>query len=320
MKVSVVIPVYNTARDKFVRLLDSVLSQTEQSFEILVVDDGSAPETAAMLDDVAKKDSRISVCHQANQGKGGFPARYDGIAKARGDYVYIPDSDDVLHPRLLEYCLWAAETKGAEFVAFRYLKIADGCVPSPPELPPFDKAPILLVDENSSQETTLGAISLIHVDNWAQFARRELIQALPKREVSDLTRTFRLVKGAKKWAATPLQLYFYDAGVTGSVSHGTYSLEQITCLHKDLIELCDLYADERQAHDPVWEAICKNFVLGSLKIAYNAIRKRKLAGPKKEYKKALSVLLKKLLFEKHVSYSWVKWQYRIPYLAIITMY
>ena len=320
MKVSVVIPVYNTRRDLLERAIGSVLSQTEQSFELIVVDDGSNQDTAAALDEIAARDERIAVYHQQNQGGGGFPARYDGIAKAKGQYVYVPDSDDVLHPRLLEYCIWAAESKGVEFLAFRFSKTSGEHNPAFLELGEFDKAPLFVVDKNADADTQKKALSLVHVDNWAQFATRELMQSLPPRKVSDLTRTFRLIKGAKRWAATPLQLYFYDTGISESVTHKKYALEQITYLHKDLLELCNLYEEERKKKEPTWEMIFRFFVAGSLKIAYNAIRKRDLLLGKPQYEKAFAEMLLDIFRQQGNRLAWVKMRLRFTYfIALLKM-
>lgn len=320
MKVSVVMPVYNTRRDLLERAIGSVLSQTEQSFELIVVDDGSNQDTAAALDEIAARDERIAVYHQQNQGGGGFPARYDGIAKAKGQYIYVPDSDDVLHPRLLEYCIWAAESKGVEFLAFRFTKIHDGAAIYIPDLQDFNDTPLFVVDGTSNAEAFKAALPLVHVDNWAQFATRGLMQSLPPRKVSDLTRTFRLIKGAKRWAATPLPLYFYDTGISESVTHKRYALEQITYLHKDLLELCNLYEEERKKKEPTWEMIFRVFVAGSLKIAYNAIRKRDLLLGKPQYEKAFAEMLLDIFRQQGNRLTWVKMRLRFTYfIALLKM-
>jgi glycosyltransferase involved in cell wall biosynthesis len=102
---SVVIPVYNRAaglRD----VLTSVTTQTEQDFEIVVVDDGSVDDPSRVVEELA--DSRISICRQANRG--GAAARNTGIERARGRFIAFLDSDDRFLPghlatmrKLLEY-------------------------------------------------------------------------------------------------------------------------------------------------------------------------------------------------------------------------
>ena len=78
-KVSIVIPVYNSA--KYLReCIDSVLAQFFSDWEVVAVDDGSSDDSPAILDEYAAKDSRIKVIHKANGGVSA--ARNDGLAAA----------------------------------------------------------------------------------------------------------------------------------------------------------------------------------------------------------------------------------------------
>ena len=90
---SVVIPVYNRA-DVFAMALQSVLDQTEQDFEIIVVDDGSTDDPKSAIDRYS--DSRIRFLRQEN--KGGGAARNAGIDLARGRFIAFLDSDDWFLP------------------------------------------------------------------------------------------------------------------------------------------------------------------------------------------------------------------------------
>ena len=94
--VSVVIPTYNRAQLAR-ESVESVLEQTVQPDEIIVVDDGSTDDTRETL---ARFGDRISLLHQANRGKSA--ARNAGIAAARGDWIAFLDSDDLWHPRRME--------------------------------------------------------------------------------------------------------------------------------------------------------------------------------------------------------------------------
>lgn len=90
-KISVIIPVYNTGK-YLAKCVNSILCQTYQNLEILIIDDGSEEYTAAVCDELSKKDSRISVFHKQNEGVS--VARNFGIEKATGDYIGFVDSDD----------------------------------------------------------------------------------------------------------------------------------------------------------------------------------------------------------------------------------
>ncbi|MBR6505966.1 glycosyltransferase [Candidatus Saccharibacteria bacterium] len=90
-KISIVIPIYNT--EKYLpSCLNSIINQSYQNLEIILVDDGSKDNSGKIADDYAKKDKRIKVIHQKNAGQSA--ARNAGLAKAHGDYVSFIDSDD----------------------------------------------------------------------------------------------------------------------------------------------------------------------------------------------------------------------------------
>ena len=93
---SVIIPVYNRT-DLLLRAVGSVLRQDFQSFEIIVVDDGSEDDIKSIVD--AFDDDRVTCHRQANRGASA--ARNAGIDRARGRYVAFLDSDDVYLPHHL---------------------------------------------------------------------------------------------------------------------------------------------------------------------------------------------------------------------------
>lgn len=99
--VSVVMPAYNA--EKYLRgAVASVLSQTYASWELVVVDDCSTDQTAALLDSLAEVDERVLVIHARENG-GVAAARNAAIAAARGSHIAFLDSDDAWHPRKLEW-------------------------------------------------------------------------------------------------------------------------------------------------------------------------------------------------------------------------
>lgn len=92
--ISVIIPVFNTPKDKLLRCVNSVLIQSFQNFEIIIVDDGSDVDYAEYLDSIAHMDKRIRVIHKENEGSA--VARNTGIFNARYDYLTFIDSDDFI--------------------------------------------------------------------------------------------------------------------------------------------------------------------------------------------------------------------------------
>lgn len=98
-KLSIIIPVYNVEM-YLQRCIESILSQSFQDYEILLVDDGSTDASGRICDSCALRDGRIKVIHQANQGVSA--ARNAGLKASRGEFVTFIDSDDEIRPMFLD--------------------------------------------------------------------------------------------------------------------------------------------------------------------------------------------------------------------------
>lgn len=100
--ISIIIPVYNV--EKYLPMcMDSVLQQTNEDFECILVDDGSTDSSGEICDHYAKKDLRIKVLHKENHGVSS--ARNIGIDAAKGQYIMFIDSDDFIESVMLEVLL-----------------------------------------------------------------------------------------------------------------------------------------------------------------------------------------------------------------------
>jgi glycosyltransferase involved in cell wall biosynthesis len=93
MKISIIVPVYNVERE-LPRCVDSLINQTYEDTEIILVDDGSTDTSGDICDQYGKQDKRIRVIHKINGGLS--DARNAGIAKATGEYFLLIDSDDYI--------------------------------------------------------------------------------------------------------------------------------------------------------------------------------------------------------------------------------
>ena len=121
-KISVVIPVYNV--EKFLAgCLNSVIGQTLADIEIICVEDGSTDNSATILNEYCKQDSRIKVIwHEHNSGL--VKTRKDGVLAARGRYIIFLDSDDALFPHACETAYAAIEKNKTDFLQFG-IKVTD---------------------------------------------------------------------------------------------------------------------------------------------------------------------------------------------------
>lgn len=106
--ISIILPVYNVA-DYLQTCLDSILNQTYRNIEIICIDDGSTDGSGEICDNYAKKDLRIKVIHQGNQGVS--KARNVGLQICNGEYIGFVDSDDWLEPQMYERLVQALNCK-----------------------------------------------------------------------------------------------------------------------------------------------------------------------------------------------------------------
>ncbi|EKU98621.1 glycosyl transferase [Leptolyngbya sp. PCC 7375] len=121
-EVSVIVPAYNT-ETYIKRAIDSVLSQTFEDFEIIVVDDASTDGTVQVLKGI--QDDRLKlVCQKQNGGAGA--ARNRALQAATGDWIAVLDSDDWYAPERLERLLTFAKENQADMVADDFYIIEDG--------------------------------------------------------------------------------------------------------------------------------------------------------------------------------------------------
>lgn len=110
---SVIVPIYNT--EKYLnQCVESILQQTYQNLEILLIDDGSTDGSLTLCRAFEKKDKRIHVIHKKNEGL--IATKKVGLEKATGDYVGFVDSDDWIERDMYTRLMEAAETNGADIV------------------------------------------------------------------------------------------------------------------------------------------------------------------------------------------------------------
>lgn len=112
-KISVIVPVYK-AEHYLARCVDTLLAQTFDDFEVILVDDGSPDNSGAICDEYALKDKRVRVIHQPNAGVS--MARQKGLDNARGEYVIHADPDDWVEPDMLKELYAKAKEEDADMV------------------------------------------------------------------------------------------------------------------------------------------------------------------------------------------------------------
>ena len=123
MLFSVIVPIYNV--QKYLKIcIESVLSQTFQDYELILVDDGSLDDCGAICDNYAKDNKQIKVIHKQNGGL--VSARQAGILEASGDYVFHLDGDDAILPNALESAYEIIKKHNPDIVSFSHIRCING--------------------------------------------------------------------------------------------------------------------------------------------------------------------------------------------------
>ena len=119
IKVSIIVPVYNTAQ-YLRRCLDSIISQTLEDIEIICVNDGSTDNSLDILQLYASKDKRIKIINKENEGL--VSARKAGVSEAVGEYIGFVDSDDWIEKEMYGTLYCAASRDDADIVSTDYIQ------------------------------------------------------------------------------------------------------------------------------------------------------------------------------------------------------
>lgn len=121
--VSIIIPIYNSA-NYLQRCLDSVVHQTYNDWELILVDDGSVDDSKSLCDKEAESDGRIRVLHQNNQGAS--IARRNGIREAQGEWLTFVDSDDIIENDYIERLFHAVQQFNVKIAACDQIQHIEG--------------------------------------------------------------------------------------------------------------------------------------------------------------------------------------------------
>ncbi len=125
-KISIIVPVYNV-EPYLDRCVQSVLQQSYQNIEVLLVDDGSPDNSGTMCDRWAEKDGRIRVIHKKNGGLS--DARNKGLDFAAGEYIAFVDSDDCIAADMVQTLYQALKANDADISICNYILTDEDCVP-----------------------------------------------------------------------------------------------------------------------------------------------------------------------------------------------
>ena len=117
---SIIVPIYKVNQEYLRVCINSILKQTYEEFELILVDDGSPDDCGRICDVYAELDRRIKVIHQKNQGVS--VARNSGIASARGEWILFVDADDWIEGDSLEILQTNVRNNLCDILIYRLVK------------------------------------------------------------------------------------------------------------------------------------------------------------------------------------------------------
>lgn len=229
-KIGVIVPVYN-AESYLRKCIDSILSQTFQDFELLLVDDGSDDRSGKICDEYGEKNRKVKVIHKEH--KGVSDARNRGVDENTGEYIAFIDSDDWVDKGYLETLYRMAEETNADLVISSWREVIEGRRAR---------------GKQQGKEQTAGKAEMISraeayrcmmigernmgVAPWAKLYHRKVFQSFryPVGEIyEDLKVIDRIVESCERIVRTFYAGYFYFKR-RGSIVHGKMSEQYVTCI------------------------------------------------------------------------------------------
>ena len=280
MKVSVIVPVFNA--EKFLgACLESILNQTLQDFEVIVVDDCSTDNSIVVAENFLESfGGRLKIISlEKNSGAGSVP-RNAGLKFSRGKYIFFMDADDLLMPDALKTFYDAAEKFSADVVHTEQAFTCD-------EDNPQNLTHVSLVSSSrlrnkifmESDDLAERLKSLLHSDCsvfcWAKFSRRDFLLAndinFPQAKIgADAFWTIQIVCLAKNFLRIPNPLYVWRTAKNSVTRKKRTPEEKIKSWLDSLVDGADWLDDfmdgiEFFAHNPAYRfELMNSFIQGPL--------------------------------------------------------
>ncbi len=203
--ITIIVPIYNV--ENFLKkCLDSIIMQTYNKLEIILIDDGSNDKSGFICDEYAKKDKRIRVIHQANKGLS--EARNRGIELSNGKYIGFVDSDDYISKDMYKTLYYNIKSYNADISICKYKYIKKDCICT------FDNIDNIEIYGNyNAIKILLDNNNKIITDHmWNKLYKKELFNNIKfpcNKNYEDVAIQYKLINLSNKIVYTPSCLYAY---------------------------------------------------------------------------------------------------------------
>ena len=201
--ISLIIPVYKV--EKYLeKCIQSVINQTYENLQIILVDDGSPDNCGKICDEYAKKDHRIEVIHKSNGGLS--DARNKGLEIAKGEYIGFVDSDDYIEADMYEVLYNLLKQYNADVSICNFYTVSQG------------KISIKNADNGINEYNRIEILKEILLDKniqsyaWNKLYKKELFDEIKYpigKKYEDIGTTFYLLEKCNKVVVTGKSEYYY---------------------------------------------------------------------------------------------------------------
>ena len=258
--ISIIIPVYKV--EKYLeKCIQSVINQTYENLQIILVDDGSPDNCGKICDEYAKKDHRIEVIHKSNGGLS--DARNKGLEIAKGEYIGFVDSDDYIESDMYEVLYNLLKQYNVDVSICNFYTVSQG------------KIAIKNADNGIKEYNRIEILKEILLDNdiqsyaWNKLYKRELFGEIKYpvgKKYEDIGTTFYLLEKCNKVVVTGKPEYYYinrQGSIVNNVTESTIT---------DYIELIMQTYDYIEENIKELSSYNKNYLKRILKTAEQDIK------------------------------------------------
>lgn len=303
-KISVIVPVYNVEKYLY-KCVNSILAQTFTDFELILINDGSQDSSGAICDEYAAKDKRIITIHQENQGQA--TARNNAIAIAKGEWIHFVDSDDFIHPQMLEVLYSAVN----ETTLISMCGMIEGLEP------PINFSESRSIKALQTHHLTDDVLFSFYSNNYscwvvcAKLIKKEIIDKFPfvsGKIYEDTGVVYKWLNETQSIAVTDEPLYFYRLNPK-STTRKDFSLKKLDLLWA-LEEQIAYYKTKK--YKKVLNLICSRYAVHCADFYYKVINELKLHDEANTLKEKL----KKHIKDNKNYINLENWEFNLVYGAL----
>lgn len=295
-KIGIIIPVYNV--EKYLRrCIASVLLQSFQDFEIILVNDGSTDQSGKICDEYARMDSRITVIHKENGGLS--EARNYGLDRNNNEYIVFVDSDDYIDSRYLEILYCIMQEKHADIAICYSTDINED---EKQNLQKFNYGEIISGAEVISRSEAYRRMMVFKnatVSAWGKMYHRDIFRLVryPVGELYEDSKIIdQIIETSNRIVYVPYGGYFYLVR-RGSITHRRITLEHMTAVDNSryLLNLV------QEKYPEIEDAAIAYYLWNCLKLISGMIEKKEYKEECRQLREEVVKKKRELVFNPYIS-------------------